>query len=186
MRDKLRTGFEKVDRVWAEVTNVLADTIPGIRVVKAFAQEKREAERFRESNARNLATNDRLNKTWVAVLADRHAAHRNWSAGRPGLRHLADIQGRHHGRRARPPSSPYQPLHTRRDSMSRIVSVTQKAAAVRSHPPTLRLPRFQRPRAGGPGGSRQSRGPSTGARPKFRYGTRAVTRDVDLVIEPRN
>jgi ATP-binding cassette subfamily B protein len=43
VRDRLRTGFEKVDRVWSEVTNVLADTIPGIRVVKAFAQEKREA-----------------------------------------------------------------------------------------------------------------------------------------------
>jgi ATP-binding cassette subfamily B protein len=43
VRDKLRTGFEKIDRVWGEVTNVLADTIPGIRVVKAFAQEKREA-----------------------------------------------------------------------------------------------------------------------------------------------
>ena len=41
VREKLRTGFERVDRVWAEVTNVLADTIPGIRVVKAFAQEKR-------------------------------------------------------------------------------------------------------------------------------------------------
>jgi ATP-binding cassette subfamily B protein len=43
VRDRLRTGFEKIDRVWGEVTNVLADTIPGIRVVKAFAQEKREA-----------------------------------------------------------------------------------------------------------------------------------------------
>ncbi|HQR60706.1 MAG TPA: ABC transporter transmembrane domain-containing protein, partial [Methylophilaceae bacterium] len=38
VRDKLRTGFEKIDRVWSEVTNVLADTIPGVRVVKAFAQ----------------------------------------------------------------------------------------------------------------------------------------------------
>ena len=37
VRDRLRTGFEKIDRVWSEVTNVLADTIPGIRVVKAFA-----------------------------------------------------------------------------------------------------------------------------------------------------
>jgi len=37
VRDRLRTGFEKIDRVWGEVTNVLADTIPGIRVVKAFA-----------------------------------------------------------------------------------------------------------------------------------------------------
>jgi ATP-binding cassette subfamily B protein len=46
VRDRLRTGFEKIDRVWGEVTNVLADTIPGIRVVKAFAQEKREATAF--------------------------------------------------------------------------------------------------------------------------------------------
>ncbi|MBQ1761736.1 MAG: ABC transporter, partial [Aquincola sp.] len=43
VRDRLRTGFEKIDRVWGDVTNVLADTIPGIRVVKAFAQERREA-----------------------------------------------------------------------------------------------------------------------------------------------
>jgi len=64
VRDKLRTGFEKIDRVWGEVTNVLADTIPGIRVVKAFAQEKREAGRFREANKHNLAVNDKLNKVW--------------------------------------------------------------------------------------------------------------------------
>jgi ABC-type multidrug transport system fused ATPase/permease subunit len=41
VRDRLRTGFEKIDRVWSQVSNVLADTIPGIRVVKAFAQERR-------------------------------------------------------------------------------------------------------------------------------------------------
>jgi len=46
------------------VTNVLADTIPGIRVVKAFAQESREAARFRLANQRTLEANDRLNKTW--------------------------------------------------------------------------------------------------------------------------
>ena len=64
VRDRLRTGFEKVDRVWAEVTSVLADTIPGVRVVKAFAQEKREAARFRAANDRNLEVNDRVNKVW--------------------------------------------------------------------------------------------------------------------------
>ncbi|HEY9103089.1 ABC transporter transmembrane domain-containing protein, partial [Chitinimonas sp.] len=64
VRDRLRTGFEKIDRVWGEVTNVLADTIPGIRVVKAFAQERREAQRFREANQSNLQVNDKLNKTW--------------------------------------------------------------------------------------------------------------------------
>ena len=64
VRDRLRTGFEKIDRVWSEVTNVLADTIPGIRVVKAFAQERREAQRFRDANQHNLEVNDKLNKTW--------------------------------------------------------------------------------------------------------------------------
>ena len=29
VRDRLRHGFEKVDRIWSEITNVLADTIPG-------------------------------------------------------------------------------------------------------------------------------------------------------------
>jgi ATP-binding cassette subfamily B protein len=65
VRFKLQTGFEKIDRVWSEVTSVLADTIPGVRVVKAFAQEAREAERFREANRHNLVVNDRLNKTWA-------------------------------------------------------------------------------------------------------------------------
>ena len=41
-------------RAWAEMTSVLADTIPGIRVVKAFAQEQREIERFRQANDRVL------------------------------------------------------------------------------------------------------------------------------------
>ena len=64
VRDRLRTGFEKIDRVWSQVSNVLADTIPGIRVVKAFAQESREAERFRVANQHNLQVNDRINKIW--------------------------------------------------------------------------------------------------------------------------
>jgi ATP-binding cassette, subfamily B, bacterial len=64
VRFRLRNGFEKIDRVWGEVTNVLADTIPGIRVVKAFAQERREAARFKQANVHNLVVNDRVNKIW--------------------------------------------------------------------------------------------------------------------------
>src|SRR3546814_21174715 len=64
VRDRLRHGFEKVDRIWSEITNVLADTIPGIRVVKAFDQEKREVARFREANNRNLTVNERANTLW--------------------------------------------------------------------------------------------------------------------------
>jgi len=65
VRHRLKTGFEKIDRVWSEVTSVLADTIPGIRVVKAFAQEKRESARFHEANRQNLAVNDRINRIWA-------------------------------------------------------------------------------------------------------------------------
>jgi ATP-binding cassette subfamily B protein len=64
VRFRLQTGFEKIDRVWSEVTSVLADTIPGVRVVKAFAQEQRESARFQEANRHNLAVNDRINRIW--------------------------------------------------------------------------------------------------------------------------
>lgn len=65
VRERLRFGFEKIDRIWAEVTSVLADTIPGIRVVKAFAQEDRESQRFQEANVQNLRINDRVNRVWA-------------------------------------------------------------------------------------------------------------------------
>ena len=47
---KIRPFYRKVWRRWSAVTNVLTDTIPGIRVIKAFASEKRSIQRF---NARN-------------------------------------------------------------------------------------------------------------------------------------
>lgn len=65
VRNRLRGGFAAGGRAWGEMTAVLADTIPGIRVVKAFAQEKREVERFREANRRVLDANDRVNMTWA-------------------------------------------------------------------------------------------------------------------------
>jgi ATP-binding cassette subfamily B protein len=46
VRSRLRRGLQKGGRAWSEMTSVLADTIPGIRVVKAFAQEQREVQRF--------------------------------------------------------------------------------------------------------------------------------------------
>ena len=49
LRGKLTYGFQRGGRAWGAMTSVLADTIPGIRVVKAFAQEKREIDRFRRS-----------------------------------------------------------------------------------------------------------------------------------------
>ncbi|MCL4184938.1 MAG: ABC transporter ATP-binding protein/permease, partial [Burkholderiaceae bacterium] len=129
VRDRLRHGFEKVDRIWGEVTNVLADTIPGIRVVKAFAQERREAARFRDANAHNLAVNDRVNRVWSlfspsVTLATEVGLLVVWAFGIWQISRDEITVGvltaflAYIGR-----------FYTRLDSMSRIVSHTQKAAA---------------------------------------------------------
>jgi ATP-binding cassette, subfamily B, bacterial len=184
VREKLRTGFEKVDRVWAEVTNVLADVIPGIRVVKAFAQEKREAGRFHEANMHNLALNDRLNKTWslftpTVTLLTEIGLLVVWAFGIWQVSHdqitvgvltafLAYISR----------------FYTRLDSMSRIVSATQKAAAgakrifdildhVSSVPEPVNPVHLDKV-----SGRIQVRDAG------FRYGNRAVIRGVDLDIQP--
>ncbi len=64
VRDYLRGGFAAASRAGSQLTSVLADTIPGVRVVKAFAQEQREIERFRAADKHIFDTNDRVNKTW--------------------------------------------------------------------------------------------------------------------------
>ena len=64
VRKKIRRHLNRGGRAWSEMTSVLADTIPGIRVVKAFAQEQREVQRFRMANDYVLEANDRVNRTW--------------------------------------------------------------------------------------------------------------------------
>ncbi|WP_422018335.1 ABC transporter ATP-binding protein [Roseateles sp.] len=184
VRDKLRTGFEKIDRVWGEITNVLADTIPGIRVVKAFAQEKREAARFREANAKNLQVNDRLNKTWslftpsVALLTEMGLLV-VWGVGIWLISHQSITVGTltaflaYIGR-----------FYGRLDSMSRIVSVTQKAAAgakrifdILDHVSNVPDPVNPQPFENVTGAiSMQGL--------DFRYGSRSVIRNLNLDIRP--
>lgn len=186
VRDRLRTGFEKIDRSWGDVTNVLADTIPGIRVVKAFAAERREAQRFRAANQANLAVNDRLNKVWslftptVTLLTDIGLlvvwAFGIWLVSRGEVTvgvltaFLAYI-GRFYGRL---------------DSMSRIVSVTQKAAAgakrifdILDHVSNVPEPAepAKLPAGGLTGGV-------TLENVSFRYGNRTVIRGLNLDIRP--
>lgn len=64
VRKILWRGFAKGNRAWAEMTSVLADAIPGIRVVKAFAQEQREIRRFKDANDYVVRANDRVNTVW--------------------------------------------------------------------------------------------------------------------------
>jgi ATP-binding cassette, subfamily B, bacterial len=198
VRDRLRTGFEKIDRVWSDVTSVLADTIPGVRVVKAFAQEKREASRFKDANQRNLEVNDKLNKTWslftptVSLLTDIGLlvvwAFGVWLISKNNITvgvltaFIAYI-GRFYGRL---------------DSMSRIVSVTQKAAAgakrifdILDHVSNVPDPvdpvqvgSTNVSAAGGLTSGAAERGGISIEGVTFRYGSRTVIRDMNLHIKP--
>ncbi|NNM79697.1 MAG: ABC transporter ATP-binding protein [Gallionella sp.] len=184
VRDKLRTGFEKIDRVWSQVSNVLADTIPGIRVVKAFAQEDREASRFRAANAHNLLVNDHINKIWslfspsVTLLTEIGLlvvwAFGIWLVSRDEITvgvltaFLAYISR----------------FYTRLDSMSRIVSVTQKAASgakrifdILDHVSSV-------PEPAHPVHLENISGRITLRDAGFRYGNRSVIKGLNLDIEP--
>ncbi len=57
--------FIRAWRKWSRVTDVLSDTIPGIRVVKAFNQEHREIERFGERNQDVTAEFNRIHASWT-------------------------------------------------------------------------------------------------------------------------
>jgi ATP-binding cassette subfamily B protein len=182
VRHRLRFGFEKVDRSWSELTNVLADTIPGIRVVKAFAQEHREVARFREANDRYLAVNDRINKVWalfapsvtflteigllvVWIFGISQVASSTITVG--VLAAFLAYIGR---------------FYTRLDSMSRIVSHTQQAAAgakrifdILDH--VSSVPDAQRPVP-----LERVEGRIELSNVGFRYGSRTVLRNVNLSI----
>jgi ATP-binding cassette subfamily B protein len=184
VRDKLRTGFEKIDRVWGEVTNVLSDTIPGIRVVKAFAQEQREANRFRVANKHNLAVNDKLNKVWslfspiVSFLTDIgilvvwgfgiwQVSHNEITVGAlvSAVAFISNFYGRI-------------------DSMSRIVSVTQKSASAAKRIFDILDHVSSVPEPQNPVQIKEVKGAIELREVGFRYGNRAVNRNINLQIKP--
>ncbi len=184
VRDRLRTGFEKTYRVWAEVTNVLADTIPGIRVVKAFAQEKREAQRFREANRHNFIVNDRLNRTWslfsptVTFLTEMGLlvvwAFGIWLVA--GNQITVGVLAAFLAYISR--------FYTRLDSMSRIVSVTQKAAAGAKRIFDILDQVSSVPEPVNPVHLPKVKGEIELRRVGFRYGNRSVIKGLDLVVQP--
>jgi ATP-binding cassette subfamily B protein len=57
--------FLRAWRKWSRVTDVLSDTIPGIRVVKAFNQETREIRRFAERNQDVTGEFNRIHRLWT-------------------------------------------------------------------------------------------------------------------------
>ena len=184
VRDKLRFGFEKIDRIWSEVTSVLADTIPGVRVVKAFAQEERETDRFRVANQHNLAVNDRVNRVWalfsptITLLTEVGLlvvwAFGIWQISRDAITVgmltacLAYI-----GR-----------FYTRLDSMSRIVAFTQQAATASKRIFDILDHVSSVPEPVNPIKLHQVEGRIELQNVGFRYGNRAVTKGINLQIAP--
>ncbi len=184
IRDRLQHGFLTGGRAWADMTSVLADTIPGIRVVKAFAQERREIERFRERNERIVAANDRVNAVWtffwpmVAMLIQMGLlvvwVVGIWAAFEQRMTVGALMTALMYSGR----------VFTRLESMSRIATTTQRAAAsaqrifeILDRVPSVAEP--ARPVESGPiHGAIQVNGVS------FRYGNRQIIDNVSLAIRP--
>lgn len=184
LRKRMRHGFGLSARAWGSMVSVLADTIPGIRVVKAFAQERREIERFRTANAHVLQANDRVNRVWsffdpmVGLLTDLgnlviwvagvwFVIHGHVTVG--GLQAFLNYISR---------------FYTRLDTMSRIVPNTQRAAAAANRIFEIldRKPSVPEPVKPVPCGRVQGRIELRDV--KFQYGTRQVIKGIDFSIEP--
>ena len=63
--ERLNARFIRAWRKWSRVTDVLSDTIPGIRVVKAFNQEAREITRFGERNDDTTEEANEIHRMWT-------------------------------------------------------------------------------------------------------------------------
>ena len=57
--------FLRCWRRWSELTSILSDTIPGIQVVKAFNQEKKEVSRFNSSNEAVINEFNSIHHSWT-------------------------------------------------------------------------------------------------------------------------
>ncbi|HEX7449168.1 MAG TPA: ABC transporter ATP-binding protein [Pirellulales bacterium] len=184
VRERLRRGFLEAGRVWGDMTSVLADTIPGIRVVKAFAQERREIDRFRASNDQVLAANDRVNRVWsffgpVVTLSTELGLLVIWAFGAWKIYHgeiKVGMLTAFIAYMAR--------FYARLDSMSRMVAAVQRAAAssqrifeILDQAPTVREP--ANPRHPG-----RLQGQIELRHVGFQYGSRPVLSDVNLLIRP--
>ncbi|HVX09754.1 MAG TPA: ABC transporter ATP-binding protein [Pirellulales bacterium] len=184
VRERLRTGFLEAGRVWGDMTSVLADTIPGIRVVKAFAQEQRETDRFRQSNDQVLAANDRVNRVWsffgpAVTLSTEVGLLVIWAFGAWMI-----SEGRIKVGVLTAFTAYMARFYARLDSMSRMVAAVQRAAAsaqrifeILDQVPSVREPEH-------PASPGRLEGQIELRHVGFQYGNRPVLSDVNLTIRP--
>ena len=189
VKGRLRHGFNQSAVATAQLSSVVADTIPGIRVVKAFAQERREVERFQRVNQHLLAVNDRLNVIWsffgpLVSLLSEIGLLAVWGFGvwlvfssAPGsstldvgtLTATVLLMSR---------------FYSRMESLIRIVYSTQRAAASAQRIFEIldRAPSVAEPTKPVHPGRIQGKIELRGVR--FKYGPREVIHGIDLQIQP--
>ncbi|MFM8539126.1 MAG: ABC transporter ATP-binding protein, partial [Planctomycetaceae bacterium] len=184
VRARMRRGFSQASVAWGDMTSLLADTIPGIRVVKACAQERRESRRFAAADAAVIRANDLVNVDWslfgpLVGLATEIGILVVWGAGAwlvfggsltvgaltAFLAYIARFYGRV-------------------ESMIRMVPATQRAAASAERIFEILdcVPTVAEPTDPVVPGRLSGRIELEGVR--FHYGEREVLHGIDLVIEP--
>jgi len=62
---RMSRNFHRIWQRWSALTSILSDVIPGMRVVKAFAQEDYEKDRFAKKNISVQDEAVRLHKEWT-------------------------------------------------------------------------------------------------------------------------
>jgi ATP-binding cassette subfamily B protein len=184
IRRRLTHGFLRGGRVWSAMTNILADTIPGIRVVKAFSQERREITRFAKANQRIVEVNNRNNALWtffwpMVILLNQLGLLVVWGVGaRQVLLHQITVGVLtafiYYINR----------FYARVESMSRMLTATQRAsaAAQRLFEILDRVPSVMEPKEPVP--IPTLRGEVQFDRVSFRYGSRLVLDDVSFQVAP--
>lgn len=184
LRHRLTHGFLRGGRAWSEMTNILADTIPGIRVVKAFSQEHRENERFRRANERILQVNDRVNAIWTMFwplvgLLNQIGLLVVWAVGAWRVFHNHVTVG------ALTAFVAYiARFYARLERMSRMITATQRASASAQRLFEILDREPSVADRGELGSSAPVLGRIAVQNASFRYGSRLVLDGVSLEIEP--
>ncbi|HTU26278.1 MAG TPA: ABC transporter ATP-binding protein [Pirellulales bacterium] len=182
-RTQLQHGFRRGGRAWSHMTSVLADTIPGMRVVKAFAQEQREIDRFRRANELVIEANDRVNVVWtffwpMVAMLTQFGLLVVWACGAYQIFNFRIDMGTLFAF-----LTFVSRFYVRLESMSRMVSATERAAssAHRLFEILDRLPSVAEPAA--PIHIEHLRGDVELRDVGFRYGTRPIINNFNLKIE---
>ncbi|MHC5542824.1 ABC transporter ATP-binding protein, partial [Singulisphaera rosea] len=184
VRYRMLRALRQGSRAWAAMSSVLADTIPGIRVVKAFAQERREVERFRQSNQHVLDVNDRVNTIWsffgpMTAFLTQGGLLIVWGVGAWMVFHRGFTVG------ALTMFLTYiARFYMRLESMLRMVQATQKAgvSAQRIFEILDRVPSVAEPVRPVP--SERIEGEIELRQVSFRHGSRQILNGLDLAVRP--